>query len=133
MITMARMIRIPKHTPVNGDVVTSAQNQIESILDSHGPFVTLAEASRRLKSPVPTLADAVRAGRLSALRIFGKSYVRLTDAESYLNRGTHQEGKSRFEEDLNRVLAIGDDSDLPADFSVNIDHYLYGHEKVKNR
>lgn len=128
---MARLTRTPKRVPPKIDMAASAQNQIESILNSHGPFMSLAEASRRFKAPLPTLADAVRAGRLSALRLFGKSYVRVADVEAYLTRDKRQGSKSRFQEELDRIVAIGDDSDLPTDFSVNLDHYLYGHDKVK--
>lgn len=128
---MARITNTRKRSIPNADLVATAQKQIESILSSHGPFVTLAEAARRFESPLPTLADAVRAGRLSALRLFGKSYVRLADVESYLNRDKNQPRKSRFEDELDRITAIGEDSDMPTDFSVNLDHYLYGHDKVK--
>ncbi len=130
---MARLTHTPKRAPSKVDMVASAQIQIESVLNSHGPFVTLSEASRRFNTPLPTLADAVRAGRLPALRLFGKSYVRVADVEVYLNRDTHQVGKSHFEEALDRIVAIGDDSELPVDFSINLDHYLYGHDKVQTK
>lgn len=109
------------------DVIAAAQAEIEIVLQRYGPFFTLAEAARRAAIPLPTLSDAVRNGRVRSLRLFGKSYVRLTDAEDYVMRARGA-AKRTFREMADELQAIGDDRELPTDYGRNLDRYLYGQD-----
>ena len=105
-----------------------AQQQIERVLAEHGPFLPLAEAARRFSIPLPTLADAVRAGRINAMRLFGRAYVRPSDVEAY--RAPSIGASLTLAEAFDQISSIGEETHVPDDFARNLDHYLYGADKV---
>lgn len=113
------------------DGVIAAQNEIEDVLRRYGPFFTLADAARRVAMPLPTLSDAVRNGRVKSLRVFGKYFVRLKEVEQLVAQSKTTKRRQSLSEMIAEINKIGDDSGLPDDYAVNLDHYLYGHDKVK--
>jgi excisionase family DNA binding protein len=57
---------------------------VEQVIKDAGPFVSLAEAARITGVPLPTLADAVRNGRVPALRVQSQRWlVRVSAVRSY--------------------------------------------------
>jgi hypothetical protein len=105
-----------------------AQQQIERVLAEYGPFLSLSEASRRFLIPLPTLADAVRGGRLNAMRLFGRAYVRPLDVEAY--RAPTVGAAVSLADAFDQIAAIGEETQVPHDFARNLDHHLYGADKV---
>ena len=108
--------------------VTTAQVKIEEILLRYGPFLPLVDAAKQAAIPLPTLSDAVRNGRIQSLRLFDKSYVRLRDVEAYIAQGKTPKSRATLAQTF-ADLAAGVDADIPSDLSVNMRHYLYGHDK----
>ncbi len=109
--------------------VTTAQTKIEDILLRYGPFLPLADAAKQVDIPLPTITDAVRNGRIQSLKIFGKSYVRMHDVENYFAQGRATKTRSTLAQTF-VDLAAQIDTDVPTDLSVNLRHYLFGHDKV---
>lgn len=113
------------------DAVAAAQSKIEDILLRYGPFLTLADAARQTDIPLPTLSDAVRNGRIPSLRLFKKSYVRSRDVRAYVTQTKLTKGRPTLAETFANLAATVSDAQVPTDLSTNLDHYLYGHEKIK--
>ena len=118
-------------TPKNPDTLERAQAKIEQILNEHGPFLSLADAARRACVPLATLSDAVRHERVKALRVLGKSYVRLSDVEAYIAQSKATPKKQTWAQMVAEVTQIGDERGVPADFSTNFRHYLYGEQTAQ--
>ena len=118
-------------TPKNPDALDRAQAKIEQILNEHGPFLSLADAARRANVPLATLSDAVRHERVQALRVMGKSYVRLRDVEDYIAQSKAATKKKTWAQTVAEVTQIGDERGVPADFSVNFRQYLYGEQRIQ--
>jgi len=68
------------------EIVRKAHRLIEEVLSELGPFVSLAEASRKTGVPLQTLSEAAKAGRLPALKILGRSWVRVSAVRAYADR-----------------------------------------------
>lgn len=63
--------------------------KVEQSLKECGPFVSLAEAARQAGVPLPTLSEAVRTGRVPALRVQPRRWlVRIAAVRSYFNYST---------------------------------------------
>ncbi len=107
--------------------------QIEDLMSRLGPFVTLADASRITKVPLATLSEAVRLGRLPALRVQPRRWlIRISAVEAYFNqRLPIDKSTSNLFLDIANVAegAQKSLSDMPTDFARNFDHYVYGTDK----
>jgi hypothetical protein len=65
------------------ELVTRAQEALTRL----GPFVSLASAARETGIPLPTLSDAVRNGRIPALKVQNRRWlVRLAAVRLYFGR-----------------------------------------------
>ena len=101
--------------------------QIEDLMSRLGPFVTLADASRMTKVPLATLSEAVRLGRLPALRVQPRRWlIRISAVEAYFNRQplTSKSTPNPFLD----IASVAEGaqkslSDMPTDFARNFDHY----------
>ena len=113
-------------TPNRPDTLERVQARIERILNEHGPFLPLADAARRAHVPLPTLSDAVRNKRVKSLRLFRKAYVRLSDVEAYLAQSKATTKKQTWAEMVAEVVQIGDERQVPQNFSSNYRQHLYG-------
>jgi excisionase family DNA binding protein len=61
---------------------------VEQVFRESGPFVSLAEAARITGVPLATLADAVRNGRIPALRVQPRRWlVRISAVRTYFEQG----------------------------------------------
>ena len=61
-----------------------AVRRVKAVLDEYGPFVSLAEAARQTGVALPTLADAVRKGRIPALQVQKRRWlVRVSAVRHY--------------------------------------------------
>lgn len=65
------------------EIARKARRLIEEVLAEFGPFVSLAQASRETGVALQTLAEAVRAERVPALKMLGKSWVRVSAVRAY--------------------------------------------------
>ena len=74
------------------EIVRKAHRLIDEVLTELGPFVSLAEASRKTGVALQTISEAVKAGRLPALKILGRSWVRVRAVRAYAE-------KSRVDDD----------------------------------
>ena len=115
------MAHVKKPIP---DSLSAIQDAIDTILRQHGPFLSVANAARKTNVPIATISDAVRHGRVQSLRLFDKAVVRLKDVEDYVSHGNNQK-TTRTLADLFAENAEEMTEDLPKDFSVNMNHYLY--------
>jgi hypothetical protein len=68
------------------EIVRKARRLIEEVLAEFGPFVSLAQASRQTGVSLQTLAEAVRTERVPALKVLGKSWVRVATVRAYYER-----------------------------------------------
>lgn len=68
------------------EIVRKAHRLIDEVLTEFGPFVSLAESSRKTGVPLQTISEAVKAGRLPALKVLGRSWVRITAVQAYLEK-----------------------------------------------
>lgn len=60
--------------------------KVEQFLAECGPFVSLAEAARQCGVPLPTLSEAVRSGRVPALRVQPRRWlVRVIAVRNYFH------------------------------------------------
>lgn len=60
--------------------------KVEQFLAECGPFVSLAEAARQCSIPLPTLSEAVRSGRVPALRVQPRRWlVRVAAVRNYFD------------------------------------------------
>jgi hypothetical protein len=105
------------------------------------PWLSLAQAARQVNMPLSTLAEAARQERLPTLVMPDmRRYVRLADVKAYLERTRRATKASPTAGDalleiakLASVIAANKEAPLPADFSTEHDHYLYGTPKRKGR
>lgn len=65
------------------EIARKACRLIEEVLAECGPLVSLAQASRETGVSLPTIAEAVRAERVPALKVLGKSWVRVSAVRAY--------------------------------------------------
>jgi hypothetical protein len=68
------------------EIARKAQRLIEEVLSELGPFASLAAASRQTGVALQTLSEAVKAGRLPALKVLGRSWVRIAAVRAYMDR-----------------------------------------------
>lgn len=68
------------------EIVRKAHRLIDEVLAELGPFVSLAEASRKTGVPLQTISEAAKAGRLPALKVLGRSWVRVSAVQTYAER-----------------------------------------------
>ena len=118
-------------SPKKPDALERAQAKIEQILNEHGPFLSLADAARRSNVALATLSDAVRHERIQALRVMGKSYVRLSDVEAYIAQSKAATKKKTWAQMVAEVTQIGDERNVPANFSSNFRQHLYGEQSAQ--
>jgi hypothetical protein len=110
-------------------------NQLQEAVEGSDPYVSLAQASRRLGVSLSTLSDAVRNKRIPALVMPDKRrYVRLSVVKAY--RVQKESGRKKDGAGDDALLAIaalsrqkGMRGLMPKDFSQQHDHYLYGTPK----
>jgi lambda repressor-like predicted transcriptional regulator len=82
------------------EIVRKARRLIEEILAEFGPFVSLAEASRQTGVSLQTLAEAVRTERVPALKVLGKSWVRVSAVRAYYKREENDDTDLRLQRAL---------------------------------
>lgn len=68
------------------DIARKARRMIEDVLAELGPFVSQAQAARQTGVPLQTLAEAVKADRVPALKVLGRSWVRPSAVRLYFGR-----------------------------------------------
>jgi excisionase family DNA binding protein len=68
------------------EIVRKAHRLIDEVLAEFGPFVSLAEASRKTGVPLQTISEAAKAGRLPALKVLGRSWVRVSAVRAYAEK-----------------------------------------------
>lgn len=73
------------------EIVRKAHRLIDEILIELGPFVSLAEASRKTGVPLQTISEAAKAGRLPALKVLGRSWVRVSAVKAYAEKSESKE------------------------------------------
>jgi hypothetical protein len=72
------------------EIADKARRLIEDALAEFGPFVSLAQASRQTGVPLQTLAEAVRTDRMPALKVLGRSWVRISAVHAYFDKDGHE-------------------------------------------
>lgn len=73
------------------EIVRKAHRLIDEVLVELGPFVSLAEASRKTGVPLQTISEAAKAGRLPALKMLGRSWVRVSAVKAYAEKAEDEE------------------------------------------
>lgn len=73
------------------EIVRKAHRLIDEVLTELGPFVSLAEASRKTGVALQTISEAAKAGRLPALKILGRSWVRVSAVRAYSDKTKNEE------------------------------------------
>ncbi len=73
------------------EIVRKAHRLIDEVLAEFGPFVSLAEASRKTGVPLQTISEAAKAGRLPALKVLGRSWVRVSAVKAYTEKAQDDE------------------------------------------
>jgi hypothetical protein len=129
MIIVAVLQSIVAMRATRRQPLAQVQAQIESLLRTEGPILTLADAARQTDMPLATLADAVRNKRLDSLSVLGRSFVRLADVKRYLSRTQPLQSGSRWVDSVRAVAALGDGAAAPSDLSVTYRQRLYARRK----